>query len=73
MHGAPVRFGNMPTIDEARPTAKNLQQRLEFETLVSDLSSRFINLRPGEVDGEIESALCQICEQLDIDLAILWQ
>ena len=63
----------MPKTDEARPTAKNLQQRLEFETLVSDLSSRFINLRPGEVDGEIESALRDVCALLDIDLAILWQ
>jgi len=31
--------------------------RLEFETLISDLSSRFINLPPGEVDRGIEDAL----------------
>jgi PAS domain S-box-containing protein len=63
----------MSTIDEVSRSAKNLEQRLEFETLVSDLSSRFINLRPGEVDREIEDALRRICEALDIDLAILWQ
>jgi PAS domain S-box-containing protein len=63
----------MPGIDDARPTRENLQQRLEFETLVSDLSSRFIDLSSGEVDGEIEGALRRICEALDVDLAILWQ
>ena len=63
----------MSTIDEARPSAEDLQQRLDFETLVSDLSSRFINLRPGEVDREIEGALRRVCEPLGIDLAVLWQ
>ena len=46
---------------------------LEFETLISDLSSRFINLAPGEVDREIEDALRRVCELLGIDLAVLWQ
>jgi PAS domain S-box-containing protein len=63
----------MPTIDETRPAAENLQQRLDFETLVSDLSSRFINLSAGEVDGEIEDALRRVCEPLGVDLAVLWQ
>mgnify|MGYP001557626028 CR=1 FL=1 len=47
--------------------------RLEFETLISDLSSSFINLPPGEVDREIEEALRRVCELLGIDLAVLWQ
>jgi formate hydrogenlyase transcriptional activator len=63
----------MSTIANARPFAENLEQRLEFETLISDLSSRFINLPPGEVDREIDVALRRMCEALDIDLAILWQ
>jgi PAS domain S-box-containing protein len=63
----------MPGIDDARPTRENLQQQLDFETLVSDLSSRFIGLSSGELDGEIEGALRRICEALDVDLAILWQ
>ena len=44
-----------------------------FETLISDLSSRFINLPAGEVDREIEDALRRVCELLGIDLAVLWQ
>ena len=42
----------MSTIDKARPSAENLQQRLDFETLISELSSRFINLHAGEVDSQ---------------------
>lgn len=63
----------MPTIEEAQPSAENLQQRLDLETLISDLSSRFINLTMGEVDREINDALHRICDLLGIDLAILWQ
>ncbi len=63
----------MSTIDEARHSAEDLQQRLDFETLVSALSSRFINLRPGELDRGIEDALRRVCEPLGIDLAVLWQ
>lgn len=63
----------MPTIDEARRSADSLQQRLDFETLIAELSSRFIHLHAGEVDREIEDALCRLCEPLGIDLAVLWQ
>jgi signal transduction histidine kinase len=63
----------MSTSDEARTSAGSLEQRLEFETLISDLSSRFINLSPGEVDRTIEDALRRMCEPLGIDLAVLWQ
>ncbi|MCU0964773.1 MAG: PAS domain-containing protein [Burkholderiaceae bacterium] len=63
----------MSTIDEPRASAENLQQRLDFESLVSDISSKFINLRPGEVDGAIEDALRRVCEPLGIDMAMLWQ
>lgn len=56
------------------PSTGNLfESRLEFETLISDLSSRFINLPPGEVDHEIEDALRRVCEALTIDFAVLWQ
>ncbi len=54
-------------------SADHLASLLEFETLISDLSSRFINLPPGEVDREIEDALRRVCEPLGIDLAVLWQ
>ena len=52
---------------------RELQQRLEFESLILALSSRFINLRPSEVGREIEDALRRVCEALDLDIAVLWQ
>jgi GAF domain-containing protein len=55
------------------PSRDLLETRLEFETLISDLSSRFINLPPGEVDREIQDAMRRICEFLGIDRAVLWQ
>ena len=38
-----------------------------------ELSTRFINLPPAEVDLEIEAALQRVCESLGIDDAVLWQ
>jgi PAS domain S-box-containing protein len=55
------------------PSAYSTDHRLEFETLISDLSSRFINLPASDVDREIDDALRRICAHLDIDLAALWQ
>jgi len=59
--------------EQARSDSEHLENRLEFETLISDLSSRFINLPPGEVDRAIEDALRRVCEALGIDVAVLWQ
>ncbi|MFZ4538931.1 PAS domain-containing protein [Propionivibrio sp.] len=55
------------------PVAERREERFEFETLISDLSSRFINRTPDEVDSEIEDALRLICELVGIDYAVLWQ
>ena len=44
-----------------------------FEALLAELSSRFINLGPGEVDREVEEALRRVCQALAIDYAVLWQ
>ena len=63
----------MSTVNQPKPSAERLGDRLEFETLLADLSSRFINLPPGDVDREIEDALRRVCELLGIDMAVLWQ
>ena len=60
-------------VKHRRPVVGSLENRLEFETLISDLSSRFVNLPPGEVDREITDSLRQVCECLDLELASLWQ
>ena len=58
---------------EVRPSADRLETLLAFETLLADLSSRFINVPPGEVDREVEDALRRVSEFLAVDLAVLWQ
>ncbi len=41
--------------------------QLQFEHALAQLSSRFVNLQPEEVDAEIESAMQQICEVMGLD------
>jgi formate hydrogenlyase transcriptional activator len=50
-----------------------LEERLRFETLIADLSSRFVNLPAGEVDREIMDAERCLCEVLDLDISAIWQ
>ena len=46
---------------------------MKFETLLAELSSRFVNVPAGEIDSEIEDAQRRICESLDLDLLAVWQ
>jgi formate hydrogenlyase transcriptional activator len=50
-----------------------LQERLQFETLLSDLSAKFVSVAADELDQEIEDAQRRVCECLDLDLSSLWQ
>ncbi len=50
-----------------------LESRLRFETLIADLSSKFISLPAAEVDGWMEDAQRRVCECLSLDLSALWQ
>jgi PAS domain S-box-containing protein len=52
---------------------KSLNERLRFEMLLADISTRFVALSSGQVDGAIEEALRRICENLGLDLCALWQ
>ena len=50
-----------------------LQERLRFETLIADLSLRFVNVAADRVDREIEDAQRAICEYLGLEHSSLWQ
>jgi hypothetical protein len=50
-----------------------LEERLRFETLLAEISSRFVNVPATEVDREIKDAQRHICESLDIDILAVWQ
>lgn len=55
------------------PALEHLEQFLEFETLITELSSRFVNRLPGEVDDEFDDSLRRVCQLVGIELAVLWQ
>ena len=48
-------------------------QRLQFETLLADLSARFVNLPADQVDSEIQQAQRRVCECLGLDAGVLFQ
>jgi len=45
----------------------DLKERLRFERLLSDLSARFINLPPDQIDPEIRNALWQILDFFQVE------
>ncbi len=52
---------------ENRRAEEDLKGRLQFERLLSDLSARFVNIAPDQVDPEIQGALAQILEFFEFD------
>ena len=60
-------------VPENASLREELEARLRFETLIADLSSKFVNLPSGELDREIENAQRRICELLDLDRSTLWR
>ena len=46
---------------------------MEFETVLGELSDRFVNLPVGAVDAAIEDAQRRICGCLGVDMSLLWQ
>jgi len=54
-------------IEQRKQTEEILEERLQFERLLFNLSARFINIAPDQVDLEIQSALRQILEFFRVD------
>ncbi|HBI15151.1 MAG TPA: hypothetical protein DDY20_06500 [Desulfobulbaceae bacterium] len=52
---------------------QELEERLRFETLLADISTRFISLPADQIDSGIEDAQRRVCECLGVDLSSLWQ
>ncbi len=50
-----------------------LQERLQFEVMLADITVRFVNLPPDQVDAAIEDAQRSVCDSLGLDLCALWQ
>ncbi|MEJ2474298.1 MAG: sigma 54-interacting transcriptional regulator [Desulfobacterales bacterium] len=52
---------------------ESVKERLEFESLLADISTRFVNLPAEQIDGEIEDAHRRVCECFSLDFSALWQ
>ncbi|MGA9234589.1 MAG: sigma 54-interacting transcriptional regulator, partial [Desulfobacterales bacterium] len=52
---------------------ESVKERLEFESLLADISTRFVNLPAEQIDSEIEDAHRRVCECLGLDFSALWQ
>jgi len=50
-----------------------LEERLRFESLLTDISARYINLPVDQIDACIEEDQRRICDCLGLDLSALWQ
>ena len=49
------------------------EKRLRFESLLIEISARYINLPVDQIDMGIENDQRRICESLGLDLSALWQ
>jgi PAS domain S-box-containing protein len=60
-------------IEQVDLAREDLGRQLRFESLLADLSARFVNVPVGEVDREIMDAQRRLCEFLGIDISALRQ
>jgi len=68
------RTADLATANERLVVSENaLEERLKFETLLANMSARFVNQPADRIDSEIEDTQRRICELLDIDRSTLWQ
>jgi len=65
--------GNQTMTPPANNARLELEERLRFETLIAELSSKFVNLPAHDVDCEIQDAQRRVCECLGLELSALWQ
>jgi len=60
-------------ITERKLAQQAREERLRFETLLAETSSRFVNVPSDQIDGEIKDTQRRICELLNLDRSSLGQ
>ncbi len=68
-----ARKNPVPCPAKGPSDARECEERLRFETVLSDLSASFINLPSDQLDAAIEDAQRRVCESLGLDLSALWE
>ena len=66
------RIENVPA-GQGQDEKDGYDERQKFETLLIDLSARFVNVPADQLDSEINDALRRICQCLNLDLGVLWE
>jgi formate hydrogenlyase transcriptional activator len=66
-------IGSCVDITDGKEMIAAIEDRLRFESMLADLSARFINLPPEQVDQEIEAGLRRFVEFLNLDRSTLGQ
>ena len=65
--------GENVILESTSEFGREFEERLRFETLLSDVSSRFVNVPAERVDEEIKNAQRDICDCLEVDHSSVWQ
>ena len=66
-------LGIITDITDRKRVEDELQHRLEFQHLITTVSSQFINLHPAQIDDEIDRSIQQIGEFADADRSYVFQ
>ena len=64
---AEAQADNLPSQGKVHTRDERLENRLQFEELIADLSARFVNVLHDRVDSEIECAFAQVLEFFQVD------
>jgi two-component system sensor kinase FixL len=65
--------GLLINLGQRRRAERALAKRLQFETLLAELSAQFVAVEANEVDREIDQGIKHLGEFLGIDRVRLWQ
>jgi ABC-type uncharacterized transport system substrate-binding protein len=65
--------GLLINLRRRRRAEASLARRLEFETLLAELSGQFVSVEANEVDREIDQGIKRLVEFLGLDRGRLWQ
>lgn len=61
------------SVDVPSESSQELHEQLRFESLIADISSRFVNVPAERVDWEIENALHAMAVCLRVEQSSVWQ